>query len=214
MAVVIHDDFWAAAQAMPEGQRAEFIYAICAYSFDGIEPDGDRAWYPTFIVIRDRIDMGAKASERGRAMANARWSKKHDAQADAQAYADAYAQADAHAYAHASETEDAEKEKEKEKEKRNTYCAPEVRRIVDFLNFRAGKSYKPSTPKTSRLIAARLKEGFAFEDFAQVIDKKCAEWLGTEMEKYLRPETLFGTKFEGYLNQGGHPRRDYIADYD
>jgi len=27
------------------------------------------------------------------------------------------------------------------------------------------------------------------------------EWLDTEMEKYLCPDTLFGTKFEKYLNQ-------------
>ena len=39
------------------------------------------------------------------------------------------------------------------------------------------------------------------EDFENVIEKKCAAWKGTEMEQYLRPETLFGTKFESYLNQ-------------
>ena len=39
------------------------------------------------------------------------------------------------------------------------------------------------------------------EDFQRVIDNKCADWKGTEWEKYLRPATLFGTKFESYLNQ-------------
>lgn len=34
-----------------------------------------------------------------------------------------------------------------------------------------------------------------------MIDNKVAEWKGTDMEKFLRPETLFGNKFEGYLNQ-------------
>ena len=35
-----------------------------------------------------------------------------------------------------------------------------------------------------------------------MIDKKSAEWLGTEFEKYLRPDTLFTPKhFEAYLNQ-------------
>ena len=48
---------------------------------------------------------------------------------------------------------------------------------------------------------ARLEEKFTEEDFYTVIDKKCNEWLGTEMERYLRPQTLFGTKFESYLNQ-------------
>ena len=39
------------------------------------------------------------------------------------------------------------------------------------------------------------------DDFKTVIDKKADDWIGTDMEKYLRPETLFGTKFESYLNQ-------------
>jgi hypothetical protein len=34
-----------------------------------------------------------------------------------------------------------------------------------------------------------------------VIDNKVSEWKNTEMAKFIRPETLFGTKFESYLNQ-------------
>ena len=45
-----------------------------------------------------------------------------------------------------------------------------------------------------------MKEGFTIEDFKTVIDKKAAEWQGTDFEQYLWPTTLFGTKFEGYLN--------------
>lgn len=72
--------------------------------------------------------------------------------------------------------------------------------VVDYLNTKAGTSYKATTQKTKSCIDARLNEGFSIEDFKAVIDKKSAEWLGTEWEKYLRPETLFGTKFESYLN--------------
>ena len=73
--------------------------------------------------------------------------------------------------------------------------------IVDYLNAKAGTRYKASTASTHRLIKARLNEGFTIEDFKAVIDKKCNEWLtDSKMEQYLRPETLFGTKFEGYLN--------------
>ena len=73
--------------------------------------------------------------------------------------------------------------------------------IVDYLNHQAGTSYRPTTKKTKDCIKARLNEGFTIDDFKTVIDKKCAEWIGDEkMERYLRPETLFGTKFEGYLN--------------
>lgn len=77
----------------------------------------------------------------------------------------------------------------------------QVAEIVIYLNQRAFTNYKVHTPKTQRLIRARLNEGFTVDDFKAVIDKKCDEWFNTDMGKYLRPETLFGTKFEGYLNQ-------------
>ena len=76
-----------------------------------------------------------------------------------------------------------------------------TKEVIDLLNDVAGTNYKASTSKTKTLIQARLKEGFSLEDFNRVIDKKCREWSNTEMAKYLRPETLFGTKFESYLNQ-------------
>ena len=72
--------------------------------------------------------------------------------------------------------------------------------IVEYLNQKAGTNYKASTKKTKTCIHARFEEGFKEDDFITVIDKKCNEWLGTDFEQYLRPETLFGTKFESYLN--------------
>ncbi|EJT6662890.1 conserved phage C-terminal domain-containing protein [Clostridium perfringens] len=74
-------------------------------------------------------------------------------------------------------------------------------RIIEYLNSKTGKSYKSTTRKTQSLIKARIDEGFNEEEFFKVIDSKVSEWKGTEYEKYLRPETLFGNKFEGYLNQ-------------
>jgi len=73
--------------------------------------------------------------------------------------------------------------------------------IIDYLNQKAGTNFKSTTKKTQELIRARINEKFTLDDFKTVIDKKVAEWKDTEMAKYLRPETLFGTKFEGYLNQ-------------
>ncbi|WP_341864418.1 conserved phage C-terminal domain-containing protein [Leuconostoc citreum] len=73
--------------------------------------------------------------------------------------------------------------------------------IVDYLNEKTGSKYRSSGSKTKSLIKARTNEGFSLDDFKTVIEKKAKEWSGTNMEKYLRPETLFGTKFEGYLNE-------------
>lgn len=87
------------------------------------------------------------------------------------------------------------KELSEESTKNNIYS-----RVIDFLNAMAGTNYKSTTAKTQQLIKARLKEGFTLEDFETVIRKKCREWVDTDFAKYLRPETLFGTKFESYLN--------------
>lgn len=74
--------------------------------------------------------------------------------------------------------------------------------IVDYLNLKSGKNFHATSKKTKELIHARLREGFTVDDFKTVIDKKVAEWKDdSRMNQYLRPETLFGTKFESYLNQ-------------
>lgn len=86
-----------------------------------------------------------------------------------------------------------------------------VNNILSYLNEKVGTNYRPSTRKTRDLIKARQKENFTLDDFKKVINKKTAEWKGTDMEKYLRPETLFGTKFESYLNQREvKPKEDMI----
>ena len=76
-----------------------------------------------------------------------------------------------------------------------------VKKIIEYLNKKVGTNYKYNTSSTVAKIKARLNEGYKLDDFIVVIDKKVNEWKGTDLEKYLRPETLFGTKFESYLNQ-------------
>ena len=74
--------------------------------------------------------------------------------------------------------------------------------IIDYLNEKTGSQFRNTTKKTQTLIKARFAEGFNLDDFKKVIDTKATEWLNdSRMNKFLRPETLFGTKFESYLNQ-------------
>lgn len=80
--------------------------------------------------------------------------------------------------------------------------AQEREEIINYLNKKSGKAYRPNSDKTKRLISARLNDGFTVDDFKTVIDNKVSSWLNNkDMEKYLRPETLFSPKFEGYLNE-------------
>lgn len=74
--------------------------------------------------------------------------------------------------------------------------------VIDKLNILANKSYKSSSKKTQQLIKARVNEGYTLEDFYKVIENKVCTWKDDpKMDQYLRPATLFGTKFESYLNE-------------
>ena len=77
-----------------------------------------------------------------------------------------------------------------------------IPQIIAYLNDHGDKQFKTKSAKTAKLIKARLAEGFMLEDFKKVIDNKIRSWIDDpEMNKYLRPETLFGNKFEAYLNE-------------
>ena len=73
--------------------------------------------------------------------------------------------------------------------------------IIEYLNLKTGSKFKPTTKPYVQAIRSRLKEGYTVDDFKTVIDKKCREWQGTKLEKYLTPKTLFATShFDTYLN--------------
>ena len=76
-----------------------------------------------------------------------------------------------------------------------------VNEIVNYLNEKSGKKFLPQTKETIKAIEARIREGYVLDDFKKVIDIKCPKWLNTDSEDYLRPITLFGTKFNYYLNE-------------
>ena len=105
---------------------------------------------------------------------------------------------DSHVTVTQSHATDKDKEEDIEEEKEIKLYTP----VISYLNERAGTKYKTSSAKSREKIDARVRDGFTLEDFKTVIDKKCADWLhDTKMCKFLRPETLFGPKFESYLNE-------------
>lgn len=86
--------------------------------------------------------------------------------------------------------------------------------IISYLNEKAKTGYRASGKKTQGLIKSRWKEGFKLDDFKTVIDKKTNQWLhDAKMVEYLRPETLFGTKFESYLNQP-NKKKSFVNEID
>ena len=83
----------------------------------------------------------------------------------------------------------------------------DISEIVDYLNAKTQKKFSSKTAATRKAIIARLKEGYTVEDFKKVIDNKVSDWTDGDMEKYLRPQTLFRpSNFEAYLNESQKPR--------
>lgn len=77
----------------------------------------------------------------------------------------------------------------------------EIVEIIDYLNKCTNSNYRYNTESTNKLIRGKLNSGFTVQDFKMVINIKSSDWMNTDFEKYLRPSTLFGNKFEQYLNQ-------------
>lgn len=87
--------------------------------------------------------------------------------------------------------------------------------IVGLLNEVVGSRYRATSEATKRLIRARWKEGHRVPDFESVIRGRHALWAKDEkMAEYLRPSTLFGTKFESYLNANGVKAKRPIREVD
>lgn len=94
-----------------------------------------------------------------------------------------------------------EDEEKKDKKTQKPKSIPYAK-IISRLNEKTGKQFKPTTKETRRAINARWNEGFRLDDFNRVIDIKSLKWKkDAKMVDFLRPQTLFGTKFEAYLNE-------------
>lgn len=83
-----------------------------------------------------------------------------------------------------------------------------IKQVIDYFNSKANTKYQYNNNHFKNHIKARINQGFNIEDFIKVIDIKCDEWLNTDMQKYLRPQTLFGSKFETYLNQQNFKKKE------
>jgi uncharacterized phage protein (TIGR02220 family) len=97
----------------------------------------------------------------------------------------------------ASKSVSVSKDKENDKE----VISQKVEEIITYLNKVAGKKFSPTDENNAKPIRKRLVEKYSFQDFKQVIDVKTPKWKGTDMDDYLRPQTLFGGKFNAYLNE-------------
>lgn len=77
------------------------------------------------------------------------------------------------------------------------------KQVIKFLNEeKPGKTPFQMSSTNLDFVKSRIKDGFTLDDFKIVILHKIREWKGTDKtKKWIRPSTLFGTKFETYVVQ-------------
>ena len=208
MQVTIFDSYYEAVKLMPEEERGEFALALMGYAFDGVEPEFDgTASQLAWTLIKPTLDASLKGQRDGRKGGRPRGKKNEET--------DTENPSENPCQKPLSETptenpcqkplgkvrrgKELDKEKEKTGKEKDGEAIPYAD-IVGHLNAVTGASFRPSGEKTRTLIHARWAEGYRLPDFYAVIDRKAAEWMrDPKMCKFLRPETLFSPKFEGYL---------------
>ena len=168
------------------------IIDLC-FSVELFESDDEYYFSPSLLRRMEKVD--AKRDQAKRA-AEARWGSERNADA---------LQTDSGRNA----TGNANKSKVKEikpNENKGDKNKEMITSIVGFLNLTTNSNYKPSSANTVKHINARISEGYTYDDFKAVVSFKWKEWKGRpDMVQYLRPDTLFGTKMEAYLNAAKNP---------
>lgn len=189
--------------SMPDDKAGQLIKAVAAYVLDKDVDIKDPLITAMFAMIRETLDEDAEKYEKK--VAKLRGNGKKGGEANAkqiEANASKSKQIGGVSESVSVSVSVSDNDNEKDITKHSPAEPNITAEVVDYLNQKLGTRYKADTEKTRRLIRARIREGATLDDFREVIDKKVKEWRGTKLEPYLRPETLFGSKFEGYLNQG------------
>lgn len=175
----LYCDMLSVFEQLPDAKAGQLIKHIFKYVNDQNPKTEDLLLKVAFEPIKNKLKLDLKKweekCEKNKENVLKRWNKK-----------------DSNVYERIPiDTKHTDKDKDKDKDI--------IINIVSFLNQLTGSNYKANTDKTIKQISARFREGFTLDDFKKVIKTKTLEWKGTDFEKYLRPETLFGTKVFFFL---------------
>lgn len=176
-----------------EDEKKDILLAIFDYVFNDIEPELNGMSKAIFKNLKRPIDISKNQSKRRINKTKEETGEKPEKEPEEEPQKNTSMMSMSNINKKDNRDKDRGMGEEKEKE--------EKRQIIEYLNNKLGTRYRTSSKNTQAKLNARLNEGYSLDDFIVVIDKKADEWIGTELEKHLTPDTLFGTKFEKYLNQ-------------
>lgn len=210
----IFDSYIEAGQKLKPAERKEYYCALIEYLAYGKEPESlkaasDAIWtaiFPSLELSRKRSESGSKGGQKKQAnqelaakqnedLLSSKTTSKNEANGVANGKANGVAKSKSNSKSNSKEDISNDISKKKGSD------LSTIAEIVDYLNEKANTSFRPSAEYAKTHIRARLREGFTLDDFKDVIDGRVKAWANNpKMSEYLRPQTLFGTKFESYLN--------------
>lgn len=208
----IFDSYIDAGQKLKPSERKEYYCALVEYLAYGKEPErlkgsSDAIWtaiFPSLELSRKRSESGSKGGQKKQANQELATKQNEDLLASKTASkteANTVANGKANGVAKSKSKSNSKEDISNDISKKKGADLSTITEIVDYLNEKANTSYRPSAEYAKTHIRARLREGFTIDDFKTVIDGRVKAWANNpKMSEYLRPQTLFGTKFESYLN--------------
>ena len=206
----IFDSYIDAGQKLKPSERKEYYCALVEYLAYGKEPErlkgsSDAIWtaiFPSLELSRKRSESGSKGGQKKQANQELATKQNEDLLASkTEANTVANGKANGVAKSKSKSKSNSKEDISNDISKKKGADLSTITEIVDYLNEKANTSYRPSAEYAKTHIRARLREGFTIDDFKTVIDGRVKAWANNpKMSEYLRPQTLFGTKFESYLN--------------
>ena len=204
-AIQLYIDNLEELEALGSEQTGKLIVALLRYADKGETPDfsDDITLRLVFNMLRRRIDRDferyAQTCEKRRLAGKKGGAPKGNTNAAKQPRASKTTQTEAE-----TKTEAYTQGVQKSRASSPRYIV-ETNEVIEHLNLQTGRNFHATAKSTQRKIGALLEQGFTTEDMKRAVDKMVREWRHTEYEKYLRPETLFGDKFDSYLNMPQTP---------
>lgn len=189
------------------GEFVTSLKSIAEKAGVGISPDNVRS---SLKFLKDSGFLTWKSTNKNRLITIANWGKyqgspKQDSKQDSGKIPDEF-RIDSESFTTNKKLRSKEvknKELKHNVEKRSSdQLKGQVHEVIAYLNSQTSKHFKANSKDTVKLISARLRDNYTVDDFKKVIDIKTPQWAGTDMDKFLRPSTLFAPKhFESYLNE-------------
>jgi len=209
--------FWAnwarAIDWLPDDAKEGFAWKVIEYALLDREPSFEGCEMPVWEMIKTSVDSDLKASENGGKGGRPR-SAKPTRKTPSKTPGKTPSETSTKTLINESEAEsEAESESEAEAESGKTPlpssgecdndAAEFAVKALAVFNDETGSDVRDLSPAAWQGLRRIRDSGRTLDDVRSVVRRKHAQWGGSvKMAQFVRPSTLFGPKFDEYLNEG------------